>query len=243
MRSSDSITKYAAAWVAFQAEITNPPKSSSVKIETNKGPGFSFNYADLPTILEGARPLLAKHGLGIMQDASTTAGAVSVTTRCFHSSGEWVETEPYTLPAGPDAKSAGGAITYARRYSLTAFLGIAADDDRDGDYTNWTGPKAEPKAEPKRRSDQPPADWGAAPRTADEARAALEQAGLDPAPITEAPEGMVDPRDLGALWGEIAAVAGGPNKALLAVNRHHDRKANRADYSAADLVAFLDAQA
>ena len=58
----------------------------------------------------------------------------------LHSSGEWLELEPITLKMDKiSAQGAGGAITYARRYSLSAALGIASEDDDDANGIEPTG--------------------------------------------------------------------------------------------------------
>jgi len=53
-------------------------------------------------------------------------------TRLIHSSGQWIGAA-YALPNLADSQDMGSAITYARRYSLCAILGIAGEDDEDGE--------------------------------------------------------------------------------------------------------------
>jgi ERF superfamily. len=100
-------------------EITNP-KNSKVN------PYFKSKYAPLSEVLELVRPLLAVNGLSITQELLSIDGKVGVSTLITHSSGEWVETEPFYLTMEKDtAQGAGSCITYARRYSLSAILGIS----------------------------------------------------------------------------------------------------------------------
>jgi type II secretory pathway component GspD/PulD (secretin) len=50
----------------------------------------------------------------------------------MHTSGEWLQSDPFTLRATKnDAQGTGSAVTYARRYSLSSILGVAWDDDDD----------------------------------------------------------------------------------------------------------------
>ena len=78
--------------------------------------------------------MLAKHGLSVMQLPTSDETAVTVTTLLMHSSGQFIESEPFkVLLTKKDAQAAGSALTYARRYSLSSVLGIAWDDDDDGD--------------------------------------------------------------------------------------------------------------
>jgi len=118
--------KISAAFVAAQAELVNPHKNKTVKTGT-----FQFDYADLASILDQVRPVLARHGLAISQSIGGEHGVVTVTTTLHHTSGESIQWGPLPGPSGPDWKTLGGAITYARRYALTAALGLSADDDKD----------------------------------------------------------------------------------------------------------------
>ncbi len=119
-------TKIAAAFVAAQAELTNPPKKSKANTGT-----YSYTYADLPAIIDHVRPVLAKHGLGISQDVLMEDGRLLIRTRIIHSSGECMEFGPLAGSVGGEWRSIGSGITYARRYALAAALGIAADEDDD----------------------------------------------------------------------------------------------------------------
>lgn len=94
---------------------------------------FTYKYADLHSIIEAVRSVLAEQGLGFAQDTtSNESGLVGVSTRIYHEAGHVESFGPLLLPGGSDARSAGASITYARRYALCAALGIAADEDTDG---------------------------------------------------------------------------------------------------------------
>ena len=124
-----------AAFVAAQADLTNPHKDKTANIK----PGFSYRYADLATILDHVRPVLAKHGLAITQNVEGTSdGRLSVETTILHTDGGALGFGPLLGDSGRDWQGLGSAITYARRYALCAALGIAADDDDDAQ----TAPKA-----------------------------------------------------------------------------------------------------
>ena len=95
--------------------------------------GYGYSYADLPAIFEVINPLLAKHGLGFTQ----LLGDAQITTVLFHyTSGEEIEST-MTIPDNVQLKGMndfqvmGSAITYYRRYSLSAMLGLVTDKDID----------------------------------------------------------------------------------------------------------------
>jgi hypothetical protein len=133
MQSSASIVSLAEALSKAQGELKPLAKSKEAKIPGKEGKtGYSYSYADLADVIECFRPALAKHGLSVIQPITMAAeGHLVLLTRLLHSSGEWIESE-YPLKSYDRPQEQGSAITYARRYALTALLGIAAEDDDDG---------------------------------------------------------------------------------------------------------------
>ena len=124
-----------AAFAAFQSEVRDPVKDSS-------NPHFKSRYADLHGVLAAVRPVLAKHGLAVTQTISVREGQVHplLETTLLHSSGESLSsTVPLAVTkAGP--QEFGSVMSYLRRYSLMALLGIAgADDDDDGEAATPRG--------------------------------------------------------------------------------------------------------
>lgn len=121
-----------ASFIRAQAEMPDIKKSKTANIPTKSGGSFKYSYADLAAIIPIVKKTLAEHDLGFAQDVAEVNGNVAVYTRIYHSAGHVEVFGPVVLPAGTDAREAGSAITYARRYGLTAALGIAADEDVDG---------------------------------------------------------------------------------------------------------------
>ncbi|WP_394606826.1 ERF family protein [Geobacillus thermoleovorans] len=141
MNRSDSIANIAAALCQFQAECPAPKKSAV-------NPHFQSKYSPLEEIVTTIKPYLAKHGLSFFQSTTTEGDYICVTTLLLHTSGEYIESDPLKLPMGKvTAQGAGSAVTYARRYSLCAALGIAAEDDDDANAVS--GANEPPKATDK----------------------------------------------------------------------------------------------
>lgn len=117
-----------AALAAAQAEF-KPVVKNCVN------PAFGSKYADLQSILDATRPALNRHGLFLYQRVTSSKDGVSVETCLSHASGETLSSGvlfiPVLSPKNP-AQGFGSAETYARRYSLSAFLGVSADEDDDG---------------------------------------------------------------------------------------------------------------
>src|SRR5699024_5628712 len=117
----------------FQGEVKNPANTAT-------NPFFKSKYAPLNDVLNTVRPILSKHGLSVLQAPHTEGENVTITTILMHESGEWIESPPLSLKMDKvTAQGAGSAITYARRYALSAVLGISSEDDDDGNAAEPKG--------------------------------------------------------------------------------------------------------
>jgi len=121
----NELAKLATALNAFQAEVVVVGKDAS-------NPFFKSKYAPLDSIMKAALPVLTKHGLAITQLLDNIDGQSALTTQLLHVSGESISSTMPLLLAKNDPQGQGSAITYARRYSYAAVLGIVIDDDDDG---------------------------------------------------------------------------------------------------------------
>lgn len=160
---SESIGKIAAALALSQAGFG---KLVADKAVNNKDGTLRYSYADLGDALETCRACLNKHEIAVVQmPAATARNGIEVTTMLVHSSGEWIRSTPLFMPVSGGAQDVGSAITYARRYSLLAMVGLAPEDD-DGRKAQDAAPKSwrgEQQRQPK-RSDRPEQDDGVGPR-------------------------------------------------------------------------------
>jgi len=111
---------------AALAEMTSPTANKV-------NPAFKSRYATLDHILDHIRPILAKHGLALTQAVYSTEGRVGVRTSIVHPEGA-IELGEITVAVKPEtnAQQVGGILTYLRRQSIQAALGIATDLDDDG---------------------------------------------------------------------------------------------------------------
>lgn len=139
---SATIGKIAAALALAQAEIQPATKSAT-------NPQFKRNYATLSDIWEACRAALTKQGLSISQQFILTEDPARpiLRTTLAHSSGEYLGSEMQCLPREATSQAIGSAATYNRKYGLAAMVGVAPDEDDDGNAAS----KA-PSQEPTRRS-------------------------------------------------------------------------------------------
>jgi hypothetical protein len=144
MRTSETLAKLADALAKAQGKMKPAPLNKV-------NPHFKSRYADLPAVREAVVPALTEHGLSVVQVPSIDeAGNFVLITRLLHASGEWLQSS-YPLPMDPGRPQAlGSALTYARRYSLSAITGIAADEDDDA-----TGAEKQAKPKPAKAGNVP----------------------------------------------------------------------------------------
>lgn len=164
--SETGMPQLAEALSKFQGDVENVSKDKQ---------GYGYKYADLAQILTTVRPLLHKHGLAVCQLPVCIDGeSVGVYTMLLHKEGGRIGASCH-LPIDPQSKmssvqQAGSAITYARRYSIAAVLGIAQEDD-DGAMGKNNGHHHVQNAQPNEKTVAVQFDW---PKWADDAIAAMK---------------------------------------------------------------------
>lgn len=124
-------------------------KDFKALVKNKVNPHFKSKYADLAAVHEAVDGALAKNGLTVMQPLcfDEKYGHV-IKTELLHVSGE-SKVSVYPLPGGVKSQELASAITYGRRYSLSSLLGIAADDDDDGEAAGEHRTPAPPRQEPE----------------------------------------------------------------------------------------------
>lgn len=150
MKTSDSIEKISAALAKAQGEMSNPAKNREVSVRMKNGDTYKFKYATLDGVLDVVRKPLADAGIALIQtvdhvtvptetvtDPETgnksqmpTGPALWLATRLM-CAGEYIETSIPVIPESGGMQALGSAITYLRRYAITALLGLAAEEDDD----------------------------------------------------------------------------------------------------------------
>lgn len=133
MDKSESIKELANALCKAQSQI-----KGAVKDSTN--PHFRSKYADLASVVDAIKEAATSVGLSWVQVMHDSDAAARVETVIMHSSGEWLSCGVLSVPVSKqDAQGMGSALTYARRYSLSAAFGVAPEDD-DGNAASAAAP-------------------------------------------------------------------------------------------------------
>ena len=135
MNKSESVAGLPAALAKAQGQMKGAIKDSA-------NPFFKSKYADLASVVEAIRAAFSANGLSYIQTVEPSEkDEVRVETTLLHSSGEWISCGVLSLPVSKvDAQGYGSALTYARRYSLSAAVGVAPEDD-DGNAASAAKPK------------------------------------------------------------------------------------------------------
>lgn len=152
-----------AALARAQGEMRAALKDSS-------NPHFKSSYADLASVWDAWRAAGSRNGLAVVQSAQRTERGVRSCAMLKHESGQWIAPEPLTLPLSKDdAQGTGSAITYGRRYVLSALVGVAPDED-DGEAAVGRGEAAlapsKPQPKPANGKNGAPKSFPAAEKAA-----------------------------------------------------------------------------
>ena len=121
-------------------EVGTIVESETAKIQTQKGSGYQYKYADLSKVLKVVNPALADNGLFVSNSTKVVDGQNILVVSLFHTSGESLPPSEILLPKGSQSNelyNIGGALTYLRRYLLLAKLNLNAGiEDDDGAIYN-----------------------------------------------------------------------------------------------------------
>ncbi len=143
MKTSEHLNELTLALGRAQGEFPDIPKDKRVLVRPKNSPSYEYKYADLATIIKATKPVLARHGLSISQVVEVSKEGGRLTTMLLHASGQFIAGE-FEFLEGGRMQETGSSITYARRYALSAILGVATDDDDDANVADGNNAKIEP---------------------------------------------------------------------------------------------------
>lgn len=119
---SPSLSELAKALAACQLAMRPAVKDAA-------NPFFKSKYADLESVWEAARGPLGLNGLSVLQLVTQSGEKEFLTTYLLHTSGEWMKSEMRLDPKEKTPQAVGSCISYARRYTLAALIGVVQSDD------------------------------------------------------------------------------------------------------------------
>ncbi len=129
---SESIKEITTALTKAQLAFKPIKRTEVVDYSTTKG-RKKYSYAPLNEVIEATKKALSDNGLAITQSTKLEGGNTILTTMLSHSSGEWIEGELYVGRQEQEPQSEGSALTYKRRYGMSAMLCISSEEDDDAE--------------------------------------------------------------------------------------------------------------
>ena len=153
---STDITQLAKAMLAVQKQLTPATKDAT-------NPYTRSRYATLNAVMDACKSALLDNGIWLTQiTVPSESGTIALLTKLTHAETGQYQASVTVLPLQkPDCQGAGSAITYARRYALTAMLGMVTEDDDDGEGAKLPPrptrpmPSPQPQAQPQDQPDLP----------------------------------------------------------------------------------------
>ena len=153
---TDATAALYAALAKAQGTMSNPIKNREVSVKSDRG-AYKFAYATLDAILDGIRKPLADNGLSMTQTLERTPEGMVMRLRLMHSGGGMICTcMPLDQAKVVKMQEMGSVITFARRYQVASFFGLAAEEDDDAnaaDGNTVQAVKDKPPAKPSARDE------------------------------------------------------------------------------------------
>lgn len=136
--SSESINELSEALSKAQGQM-------KAAVMDRNNPFFKSKFASLNSIWDACRIPLSNNHLSVMQCMTMQDDSVVLVTTLSHSSGQWMRSYMPACNKGVTPQAMGSAISYARRYSLSAICGISVDEDDDGNAAQKASEKVSEK--------------------------------------------------------------------------------------------------
>ncbi|MES2409046.1 MAG: ERF family protein [Patescibacteria group bacterium] len=126
MEKSENLDKLFEALSLAQGKIKGAIKDSA-------NPFFKSKYTSLDSCWDAIRLPLSEHGLSVVQAVGEQDGKPNLTIILGHSSGQYISSSMTLSIKSQDSQGISSAISYARRFTLCAMVGITQGDDDDGE--------------------------------------------------------------------------------------------------------------
>ena len=131
--------------VALDEAMAKAQSQIQTAVKDKINPAFRSRYADLASVWDACRDALTSNGVFVSQwPIHSDDNRLHIITRLAYK-GEWIKAH-FSIPVlKQDAHGYGSSLTYAKRMSLAACVGVVADDDDDGNAAaGKSGPSAKP---------------------------------------------------------------------------------------------------
>lgn len=138
--SGTAVTKLGAlakAYIAAKQEMAPLVTTKTAEVATKSGGKYHYNYTELAEVYDVCETALGNHGIAVFQDVYTLYDGPTPEVECFttlyHADSDQYRSNGRislrSAEARPTPQDMGSLITYTRRYSLLAAVGLAPEDD------------------------------------------------------------------------------------------------------------------
>lgn len=121
---SIEVNELASALAAAQGEMESARTH-------NTNPFFKSKYASFTDVVTASRPALSKNKLSVIQRMLMSKEGLIIETKLMHASGQWISSVMPINPPKDDAQARGSYISYMKRYSYAALVGVCTEDEDD----------------------------------------------------------------------------------------------------------------
>jgi len=134
-----------------QGEFPDIDRNRTVTVQPRSGgQPYQFKYATLSAIIDAIRKPLSANGLAYTQIIShDIESGFYILTTTLYCGEQYLSSKTPIIIEGSSNQQFGSALTYMKRYALAAILGIAADEDDDGNAADGNEIKAVKDKAPK----------------------------------------------------------------------------------------------
>lgn len=143
--SSANIGALVAALAKAQGAFPEIPKDKTVRVKPRSGAQeYEFKYATLGNIIKAIKKPLSDNGIAYTQVLSfdNQDRLYYLETQIMFGP-QWISSKvPLIIGSDSGNQQLGSALTYMRRYCLSAIVGVVADEDDDGNLADGNEVKA-----------------------------------------------------------------------------------------------------
>lgn len=145
-----AISQLATAYAKAQGLFRTPTLNRTAVIKNAAGQFlYETHYADIQECIDCIKKPLSDNGLSFTQTTQPIGQNWFLILELLHASGEAKRTL-LPIDVNKPPQQLGGLLTYLKRYQISAFFGLAADFDDDGNAAEGNGNVVEGKEKEKK---------------------------------------------------------------------------------------------
>ena len=147
---SADVSELMVALAKAQGAIGDITRDRVVTVRSQKG-SYQFKYATLSNIIRGIKKALSDNGIAYTQVLTWhREDSLYYLTTNLHCKNQFISSVTPLISSGHGNQEFGSALTYMKRYALAALVGVAADEDDDGNIAD--GNEVQAMQEPGRKA-------------------------------------------------------------------------------------------